>query len=72
VAVERPHARVASGIELDHDMAVAADLDDIAALGVASADDAAVPGARAFVEDVHVEAVQMHRVAEYVRIVCEL
>jgi hypothetical protein len=58
VAVEWPDAWVV-GFELDGGEATGADGLDIAASGVLLVADATVPGADAFVEDVHVVAVKM-------------
>lgn len=58
VAVERPDAWVV-GFELDGSKATGADSLDITASGVLLVADATVPGADAFVEDVHVVAVKM-------------
>lgn len=45
-------------------MAVAAHLDNIAALRVCGTYNTAVPSSGTFIEDVHVETVKMHGVAE--------
>jgi hypothetical protein len=58
VAVERPDAGVI-GFELQSGEAAGADGLDVAAGGVLAVADTAVPGAGAFVEDVHVVAVEV-------------
>lgn len=63
VAVERPHAWVAGGIELHHEVPLRANLEDVSALRVLRVDDCAIPLAVSFVEYVHVEAVEMHGMA---------
>lgn len=64
VTVEWPHAWILRGIKLHYGVASCADQEDISALGIGWPDDClAVPFARAFVKDVHVEAVKVHGVA---------
>lgn len=55
--------RTGSAVELEDKVAVAAHEVDVAPSRVGRADDGAVPGAGAFVEDVEVVAVQVDRVA---------
>jgi len=57
----RQHTRRA--VELDHEVAVAAHEVDVPPVRVGRADDGAVPGAGAFVEDVEIMPVEVHRVA---------
>jgi len=51
-------------VKLNYEVAVTADHNDIAPFGVVPVDDGTVPGAWSFVEDVHVEAVEMHGVSK--------
>lgn len=59
------HAWIRCRVELNHKVAVLPDLHDIATLRIVSVGHGAIPLAGSFVEDVHVESVQMHRVPSH-------
>lgn len=57
------HTWIRCRIELYNNMAVCPNLLDITALRIMSVDDSAVPSTGAFMQDIHVEAVQVDRMS---------
>lgn len=69
MAVKRPHPRITRRVKLKHDVSAPANQKDIATLWVGWPDDCfVVPLAGSFVQEIHVEAVKMHRMSFKIRL----